>query len=294
MPHVSIIIPNYNGQRLLERHLPSVFEMIQSGDEVCIVDDASTDTSVAWLTERFGLNKSEKRKDLHGSFEVWRGTYVLPNAKKVFLCLIPNPKNLRFAANCNRGVRVAQFELIFLLNSDVRPYADALSYLLPHFEDSKVFAVGCLEQEPGQDKETIWGGKNVLWFEKGLFVHSRASSFESGETAWVSGGSGVFDKEKWLQLGGFNEEFAPAYWEDIDLSFRARKKDWKVLFESRAKVDHNHESTNSDVFGKRKMQKMSWRNADKFVEKNGTFWQRRLHTFWKLYWWWKRFRAVAK
>lgn len=118
-----------------------------------------------------------------------------------------------------------------------------------------------------------------------MFIHSRAEDLRSGPTAWVSGGSGVFDKKKWLEIGGFDRLFYPAYWEDIDLSFQARKRGWKVLFEEKAVVDHNHETTNASVFGQRKMEQMSWRNANKFVWKNGDFWQKFAHILWKPYWW---------
>ena len=55
----------------------------------------------------------------------------------------------------------------------------------------------------------IKGGKNKLWFEKGIFCHSKADNFKSGETAWACGGSAMFDKKKWLKLGGFNKIYYP-------------------------------------------------------------------------------------
>jgi GT2 family glycosyltransferase len=177
-------------------------------------------------------------------------------------------------------VRSAQHDLIFLINSDVAPRKNTLRHLTPYFIDKSVFAVGPLEVEHGKKS-----GKNKLWFERGMFIHSKADNFKSGSTAWVSGGSGLFDKHKWLAIGGFDKLFYPAYWEDIDLSFQARKKGWQVLFEAKAIVDHNHETTNATVFGQRKMEKMSWRNANKFVWKNGDFWQKLAHLLWKPYWW---------
>lgn len=255
---VSVVIPNYNGQHLLAKNLPAVFAALTAGDEVVIIDDASTDDSWRWLNK------------VHAS----NGTS---------LSLLKNDRNLRFAATCNRGVTAATHDLIFLLNSDVSPHADVLTYLVPHFDDTSVFAVGCLEQEQ-KNGQRVQGGKNKLWFERGMFVHSRADNFNSGLTAWVSGGSGMFHKPKWVQLGGFDEAYAPAYWEDVDLSFRARAYGWKILFESKAIVDHNHESTNQDVFGQQKIARMSWKNGQKFVWKNGMFTQKLLYLIWQPYW----------
>jgi GT2 family glycosyltransferase len=210
--------------------------------------------------------------------DTYRGTHAAAS-KKIKVVLLVNRQNQRFGETANRGVRAASHNLIFLINSDVAPRQTALKYLLPHFQDSMVFAVGPLEIERGKKS-----GKNKLWFERGMFIHSKADDLKAGPTAWVSGGSGVFDKQKWLMIGGFDRLFYPAYWEDIDLSFQARKRDWQVLFESRAVVDHNHETTNATVFGQRKMERMSWQNANKFIWKNGDFWQKLAHLLWKPYW----------
>ena len=119
----------------------------------------------------------------------------------------------------------------------------------------------------------------MLWFQNGCFMHQKASDFTSGETAWVSGGSGLFDRERWLELGGFDERFAPAYWEDIDLSYRAKQKGWQVLFESKAIVFHKHESTHKQVFSSKDMENISWQHAAYFVRKHGNVWQRLLTYF---------------
>ena len=49
---ISIIIPNFNGKKLLEENLPKVLKACK-GCEVIVVDDASTDGSVAMLTNKF-------------------------------------------------------------------------------------------------------------------------------------------------------------------------------------------------------------------------------------------------
>jgi GT2 family glycosyltransferase len=282
LPSVSVVIPNYNGKDLLEKHLPSVLKMVRDGDEVVVVDDASTDYSVAWLRKQYNLHIKEQ----YPEYTILEGKWK-EKSKVCSLRLIQNNKNIRFGATANRGIELSLHQYVFLLNNDVAPESNVLEIILPHFQDRKVFGVGCLEKEQHGKKLTD-GGKNQLWFQRGLFFHSRASNFSTGETAWVSGGSGVFDKEKWQKLGGFDKDYAPAYWEDIDISFRARKKGWRVLFDQKAIVYHNHESTNQTAFGQRRIAKMSWKNADKFVIKNGTVWQKIQHILWKPYWFYKR------
>jgi GT2 family glycosyltransferase/4-amino-4-deoxy-L-arabinose transferase-like glycosyltransferase len=128
-------------------------------------------------------------------------------------------------------------------------------------------------------------GKNQLWFARGMFMHAKAHDFSSGETAWVDGGSGMYDRNKWLEIAGYDLDFRPAYWEDIDLSFRARQKGWKILFDEHAVVEHRHESTNASAFGLVKMKTMSWQNGQKFFQKHASLRQRVAHWIWQPYWW---------
>ncbi|CAN5293403.1 hypothetical protein BH10PAT2_BH10PAT2_1680 [soil metagenome] len=275
MKSVSVIIPNYNGHHLMALNLPSVIEMLQAEDEVIIVDDASTDDSVEWLKKEYHLESISTSSSDYNLFG--------KKQKKINLVLVQNLKNVRFAASCNRGVSVSKNQLVFLLNTDVKPHSDTLEKLVPHFEKGDTFGVGCLEREIIDGRE-VSGGKNILQFERGMFIHNRAPNMLTGETAWVSGGSGLFDRSKWDILKGFDTAYSPAYWEDVDLSFRARERGWKVLFEASAKVDHNHESTNTTAFGKKKMDEMSWRNANYFAIKNGSWLQKILYVIWRPYW----------
>jgi GT2 family glycosyltransferase len=285
---VSVVIPNYNGRVLMEKHLPAVFAMLRDGDEVIVVDDCSTDDSIAWLLKLGKLSELNPEQEQVG-YTIYF-LHITDSQKIIDLKVLRNHQNLRFARNCNRGVSVAQHPYVFLLNTDVEPHHDVLQYLLPCFEDRNVFAVGCLEHED-QNGQIIHSGKNTLTFMRGLFIHARASEFSSGETAWVSGGSGLFDRQKWSQIGGFDERYSPAYWEDIDLSFQAKIRGWKVLFEEKAEVDHNHETTNKDAFGQQKIIEISWRNAAKFVWKNATVAQKMQFLIWQPYWWLQRSKS---
>src|SRR5258706_8904438 len=174
---VSIIIPTYNGEALLQKHLPHVLAALHRGDELIIVDDASTDGSVVWLKDTF--NTTAKHKDVE-------------------LKVLVNQSNQRFASSCNRGVESAKSEIVVLLNNDVSPEKDFLQFLLPHFEDEKVFAVGCKELAASEHNKEY--GRAEASFQRGFYVHRRSSDQSSGETAWVAGGSGAFRKSMWVKL----------------------------------------------------------------------------------------------
>ncbi len=281
---VSVVIPTYKGGILMKKNLPSVLESLRDGDEVVIVDDGGFKETLVWLKKKFKLGRGMEKDD----FTLYKGKYVR-GKKKIELSYVLNHTNLRFAANSNRGVELAAKPLIFLVNDDVSLYPDTIKKLVPHFKNKNLFAVSCLEFD--HEHNGFKSGKNKLWFERGMFIHSRGDDLAAGPTAWASGGSAMFSREKWLELGGFDLAYYPAYWEDIDLSQMATEKGWQVLFEPAARVDHNHETTNTDVFGQKKMEEMSWRHANIFTWKHADFWQKIAYLLWKPYWWIQRRRT---
>jgi GT2 family glycosyltransferase len=289
-PPISIVIPSYNGQHLLATHLPQVIKVMTDQDELIVIDDCSTDNTEVWFRE-------------------WRQKI---HRKTVY---IQNISNLRFGGAVNKAVSMVSNHYFLLLNNDVSPHLDLLDILWNYWQTQanpeNTFAVGCKELEhnikldrnkepkqktqpdtrskadgsgnPNHPQELVVSGRNLLWFERGMFIHSRHAQMVSGETAWASGGSSLFSKEKWQKIGGFDRKFYPAYWEDIDLSMRAKNNQWQVLFCEDAVVDHLHETTNSSVFGKRKIELMSWRNAYIFAWKHMTKTQWISHIIWMGY-----------
>src|SRR5258708_1380441 len=247
MSAVYIIIPTYNALPLLKKHIPGVVAAMRKGDELIVVDDASTDGSAQWL-------KDEK------------------------ITVLVNKKNLRFGESCNRGVSEAKSDIVVLLNNDASPEKDFLNILLPHCEDGDVFAVGCKDVSGGQEF-----GRAEAHFERGFYVHNRAASQSSGETAWVAGGSGAFRVSMWKELKGFDPRLKPAYGEDIDLCYRAHMHGWKNLFEARSIVHHIHESTNASVFGQHQIEIMSYKNAILFMWKNAKGMELVRHFLWLPY-----------
>ena len=288
---VSAIIPTYNGLSLLKKHLQAVEACLRNGDEIIIVDDASTDGTVQWFQSEYGVKEVIDRASFDD--DVFKAE-VNRRSKILTFSIVHNKKNLRFGASVNKGVTFAKHDLVFILNNDVSPKKDVLVHLLPYFSvnPNRVGQKKTFYPSPQQifgvapaeiDNEKIVAGRNELWFERGLFVHSKAKKLVSGETAWLSGGSALIHKQKWEELHGFDSEYYPAYWEDIDLSFRAKQMDWYVLFDAHAQVMHHHESTNQDAFGQEKMKVMSIKNAFVFIRKHTTVLQKVQFLFWLPY-----------
>ena len=238
---ISVIIPNFNGKILLAQNLPKVIKNCPNC-EIIVVDDASSDDSVKYVTKNF------------------------PRIR-----IIKNGQNLGFAKTANRGVEAASGSLVALINSDVAPRKNSVTLVSSYFDDPDVFAVGLCDLSHEKNK-IIKRGRGGAKFKHG-FVEHFATTIKKGDTFWVSGGSGVFDRQKFLDLGGFDPIFAPFYWEDIDLSFRAWRKGYKCIFEPDAQVDHFHEKgaikkSSSSFFIKvvvyRNQFLFGWKNIDNY------------------------------
>lgn len=232
---VSVVIPNFNGRKLLEKNLPSVLgafkNKVNNIIEIIVVDDGSTDDSISFLKKNYTDIK-----------------------------LIKHTKNRGFSKAVNTGVRSSKGDLILLLNNDVKPSRDFLKSVVAHFDDKKVFAVSLHEQGYGYA---------VGYFENG-YIQIGMGKEDSNvhDSFYVSGGSGIFRKSIWKELSGMDETLlSPFYWEDIDICYRALKRGYKCFWEPKAKVVHDHESTVLKL-SKRKVLKIKERNHLLVIWKN--------------------------
>jgi len=197
---------------------------------------------------------------------------ILKPVQKIYpeSIVINNKKNLGFAENVNRGVLKATRNYIFLMNSDVVLRDDSFLTALKHFKtDSKLFAVGFAQIE----KEGKIVGANRSYFENGLINHNQQSITNHQQLIsnfWAEGGSSIFKKKLFIDLGLLDELFNPFYWEDIDLSYRAWKAGYKILYDPSIKVEHHHESTIGKYFDKSRILKTAFRNQLIFHWKNLT------------------------
>mgnify|MGYP001626225127 CR=1 FL=1 len=211
---VSVVIANWNGKHLMEQFLPSVLNALRDCDEVIVVDNGSTDGSVEFLRENF------------------------PQVR-----LIRLPKNYGFSVANNIGVLAARNEVVVLLNNDMRPEEGFLEPLLSHFNDPTVFAVGAkllhFDGSPDHANRTrliVSGGFLSIAGERDSKQLNLIT--EPEEQAHAQGGGAAFDRKKFLELGGFDPIFSPAYFEDVDLSLRALQKGWRIVYEPRSIVWH--------------------------------------------------------
>lgn len=270
--NVTIIIPNYNGEQLLQKNLPKVVEAAEyysketkQAVEIIIVDDCSNDNSIEYIKTQISKIEDTDQK------------------LKTIIQFFQNDKNLGFSQTVNRGAKEAKGDIVVLLNTDVVPEKVFLNPLIQHFKDEKVFAVGCMDKSI-EHGEIILRGRGVGKWQRGFLVHARGE-VDKTNTLWVNGGSGAFKKSIWDKLGGFDDLYSPFYWEDIDLSYRALKSGYKIIFEPKSIVIHEHEKgAIKSKYSYSQIKTIAYRNQFIFVWKNVTdFNLIFLHIFWLPY-----------
>jgi GT2 family glycosyltransferase/ubiquinone/menaquinone biosynthesis C-methylase UbiE/glycosyltransferase involved in cell wall biosynthesis len=159
------------------------------------------------------------------------------------ILLLRNAANLGFLRSCNQAARVAKGRYIHMLNNDTEVRSgtiDALAELLDARPDigmagSKLlFPDGRLQEAGG-----------ILWADASGWNYGRGESPDRPEFNYLrevdycSGASIMMRRELFESLGGFDERFAPAYYEDTDLAFRLRAEGHKVVYEPRSVVVHH-------------------------------------------------------
>ncbi len=246
----SVVIPNWNGRDLLEKYLPSVIAALAGNpaSEIVVVDNGSSDGSAAFLRERF------------------------PEVRLVAL-----ERNLGFGEGSNAGVRAARNGVVVLLNTDMRVEPDFLAPLLAGFRNESVFAVSCQISfaDPSRRREET-GLTQGWWSDGGLRLGHRVDDGvqELYPCFYGGGGSCAFDRNKFLELGGFDPLLAPFYLEDADLGFRAWKRGWQVLYQPRSRVIHEHRGTIGKHFTAQRIAAVYQKNFVLFAWKNIHEWHK--------------------
>jgi O-antigen biosynthesis protein len=249
-PKASIIILSWNKKELINECLDAVIRAVETdqGDhEIILVDNGSTDGTQDYVR-----------------------TYY-PEVR-----LIELERNYRFCRANNIGVKCAKNEIVVLLNNDVIVDRQFLGPLLKGFQQPDIFAVTSqiFNYDPSKTREET--GKTFGTLVFGCLHVGHSPPTEQDEQRkyvpvfYAGGGSSAYHREKFLTLGGFNEIYYPGYVEDTDLSYRAWKAGYRVLFCPSSKVVHKHRSTNVTQLGNPKIDYLISRNLFVFFWQNVT------------------------
>jgi GT2 family glycosyltransferase/glycosyltransferase involved in cell wall biosynthesis len=236
-PLVSLVIVTYEKAEYTFQCLTSVLQHSNVPYEVILVDNASKDRT-ADLLER------------------------VRNAT-----VIRNRQNLHFVHGCNQAAERAKGRELLFLNNDACLTSGALAALVATLESvPRAGAVGAkLVWSDGWLQEA----GSIIWSDGSTLGYGRGDDPAKGEYGYLrdvdycSGACLLVRKSLFDSLGGFDQRYAPAYYEDSDLCMGIRALGYRVLYQPRAVVVH-HEFTSSSRVG---AESLCEQNRPKFVEK---------------------------
>ncbi len=215
----SVIIPVWNGRAFLPECLDALAAQAGSAPEIIAVDNGSTDGSAELIATRY------------------------PHVR-----LLRNTQNLGFGRACNMGMQAATGDALALLNQDTRTEPGWLLALQAALSSDAVGVVGSKILSAADRSLQHAGGRihDVLGtpFHLGKADPDAAQWDAPREVEYVTGAALALRRQVIDAIGGFDERFFPAYYEDADLCFRARAAGFTVLYWPQAIVLH-HESTST-------------------------------------------------
>ena len=221
-PMVSVVIPVFNNVEYTLCCLGSICRYTPARSfEVIVVDDCSTDVTQEAVGAISGVR------------------------------YMRNAENLGYIRSCNKGASLARGRYVMFLNNDTQVLAGWLDALVDVFETvsdaglvgSKLIYPSGHLQEAGtmmnRDGTAVMVGLNDAP-DKPQYNYMR-------EVDYCSGASILVERDLFMRLGGFDELFMPAYYEDADLGFRVRKAGRKVMVQPASCVVHHLSVTTNDA-----------------------------------------------
>lgn len=216
---VSIIVVNWNKRQLLHNCLSSLRNQSYQNLEIIVIDNGSSDGSADAVTANFAEAK-----------------------------LIALPENRGFAIGNNIGIKNAQGEYIALLNNDAQAHPqwiEELCLALEHYPEVGFVASKMLLYDT---RDTIDAAGDIFSVvgvaEKRGWLTKDGEEFSFPLKIFgACAGAAMYRKKMLIELNGFDEDFSPAYYEDVDLDFRAQLKGYQCLYVPTAIVYHRGTTT---------------------------------------------------
>jgi GT2 family glycosyltransferase len=234
-----VVIPSYNGRELLARCLASIEQHRPSASdvpiEVIVVDDASTDGTVAWL--------AREHPDVH---------------------LVRLERNGGFCVAANAGIAAARGRFIQLLNNDTEVSAGWIEAGLAPFADPATGAVAPLvlvRSDPSRVDSAGDSYAMIGWpTKRGHGEPALGYATRPVEEVFGASGSSAFYRALALRHAGSFDPLFGSYYEDVDLAFRLRWAGYRCLFAPTCRVYHDVSATYDH--GKSALQRRLARNAE--------------------------------
>ena len=229
-PQLSIILVFYQQAHLSYLCLLSLLEFADVCYELVIVDNNSTDKTVKLLNK-------------------------IDNAT-----IIRNADNLGFVKAVNQAAEIATGEYILLLNNDALIEKNTLSNALQVIEsDKSVGAVGAkiklLDGSIQEAGSIIFSDGACLGYGRGNTTDNYEFMFQR-DVDYCSGAFLLFRNSSFKALGGFDLDYAPAYYEESDFCIRLQKKGLRIVYVPSSQITHYEFASCGGAKNAKKMQAM--------------------------------------
>ena len=219
-PSISVVVVNLNGRELLGDCLDALEAQDYPRDrrEIVLVDNGSTDSSVAFVREAY------------------------PDVR-----VVEAGRNLGFAGGNNLGAQVARGDYLALINNDAHAAPQWLSRMTEALEGEPPVACAA-------SRILDWEGEVIDYVGPAMNLYGRAFHVDQGvpvglrsqerprELLAPCGGAMMIRREVFQRIGGFDDDYL-AYFEDLDLGWRLWILGYRVLFVPDAVVRHRQHKT---------------------------------------------------
>lgn len=240
---VSVVTPNYNGEKFLKTFFESLNNDSEFIGEVIIVDNGSTDNSREYIKGK---------------------SFNFP------VKLIENDENLGFAPAVNQGISQAQYEYIFSLNNDTEIKKGSIKALVDLISSNdNIFSLQAkmLQYNNKELIDDVGDEYNLLaWTKKTGENHNSREYSEVCEIFSACAGAAMYKKSLLEEIGMFDDNFF-AYMEDVDLAIRSRINGYRNLLCPDAVVYHIGSATSGSRYNEFKV-RLAARNNVWVVYKN--------------------------
>ena len=242
MSKILFVIVSYNAKRYMQECIQSIREKITPGSyKIAVVDNASTDGIAEWLSDQSDI------------------------------LLIRNQYNIGFGPGCNQavsatyGTEYADYD-IFLLNNDTVMTKTAVPLMLEKlYSADDIGAVGCMSSYAGNRQEypvEFSSTEEYIQYGESLNIPKADSTLERVR---LNGFAMLIKRVIWDEIGGFDEDFAPGYYEDDALSIEILKRGYRLVLQRDSFIYH----VGSASFVKTGTNKLSYEHHELFIKKYG-------------------------
>ncbi len=215
-PFVSIVILNYNGKDYIENCLSSVLAAKYSNFEVILVDNASTDDSIAIAQNMFG--------------------------KDPRINIVKNKRNFGFSGGNNIGFEKCKGEYVAFLNNDTIVDSNWLSYLVDALENDETIglAQSMILMIDGERIQTAgWLFSDYLVLKHAIAENKKGSlSFQPVFEVPVASGASMIVRRDLISKIGLFDSTIPFFYDDTLLSFKVWLANKRVVTISNSKIRH--------------------------------------------------------